>query len=145
MILPVTLATAAAIALLNVWLAIRIVRIRFATKTVNGTGGNAVLEGRMRAQANLVEYAPYVLIMLAGIELAGGSPTWLWIASVAFVAVRLSHAIGMGMTGPTPWRVIGFVGTIVLTLLLAGWAIATVYSARLPGATIVVAPVSANA
>jgi uncharacterized membrane protein YecN with MAPEG domain len=71
--LPISLTFAGAFALLNLWLAYRCVRIR-----VNGPGGVGdlgipVLRARMRAHANFVEYTPFLLILIALLEYAGGS------------------------------------------------------------------------
>ena len=71
---PGTPATAAACALLNVWLAVRIGQVRRAEKASIGDGGNPRLIARMRAQLNFVEYAPIVLILIGGVlaVLCGG-------------------------------------------------------------------------
>ncbi len=128
MILPVTLTIAAALALLNVGLAIRVSRLRLG----GHTAGHAPLDTRMRTHANFVEYAPFVLILLALIELGGGSPFWLWIAGAAFVLARLAHAFGMDRPAPNPFRAGGAVVTWALLLLLSGWALAIAYAARVP-------------
>lgn len=141
MILTITLTIAAALALLNVGLAIRIVRLR-----LGGHGaGHELLDVRMRTQANLVEYAPFFLILLALIELAGASPFWLWIAGALFVLVRLSHAFGMERPSPNPFRASGAVATWVLLLLMSGWALATAYAARPDGGAVIVEPASVRA
>lgn len=65
----VTLATAASLAVINLWLALRIVRVRLKDDILIGDGENDVLAGKMRAHANLVEYAPFVLILMGLINL----------------------------------------------------------------------------
>lgn len=130
MILPITLTIAAALTLLNVGLALHVVRRRFGAKVLYGTGGDPAMEARTRAQANLVEYAPFFLILLALVELAGASPFWLWIAGAVFVLARLLHAFGMMRPAPNPFRAGGTCVTWVLLLLLSGWALATAYGAR---------------
>ena len=72
-LLPVTLATAAGLGLINLWISFRIVRMRLKDDILIGDGGEELLAGRMRAHANLVEYAPFVLILMALIELSGGA------------------------------------------------------------------------
>ena len=104
MILPVTLTIAAAAAVINLWLAFRIVPTRIKDKVLHGDAGNERLAIRMRAQANFVEYAPFVLILLGLVELAGGSPFWLWIIGVVFVLSRIAHGFGMDRPAPNPWR-----------------------------------------
>lgn len=125
-ILPITLTAAGAAAIINLWLAIRCGQVRTAHKINMGDGGNEALIAAMRAQSNHVEYAPFVLILLALIELAWGSPTWLWIVSGAFLLSRVLH--GLGMTGTfKPGRGIGIMVTMLVTLGLAGVAIAIPY------------------
>jgi hypothetical protein len=128
------------LAILNVGLAIQVSRRRLGARINLGTAGDAVMEARTRAQANLVEYAPFFLILLALLELAGASPLWLWIAGALFVIARLGHALGMVRPAPNPFRAGGAVVTWMLLLLLSGWAIAVAYSARVPVGPVVVEP-----
>ena len=70
-VLPITLTSAAAAALINIWLALRVGQLRLATKTVHGDDAGGPLTRRMRAQLNFVENTAFVLILIAAIELAG--------------------------------------------------------------------------
>ena len=119
-ILPVTLAACAAAAVLNIWLSIRIGAVRQAAGISVGTGGSEPLERRMRAQANFVENTPFVLLLIAGIELAGGGDWWLqWIAG-AYMIGRIAH--GFGMDGGSK-QVGRMIGTLVTMLTLLGLAV----------------------
>lgn len=129
MLLPITLTLAAACALINLWLATRCVRIRLATKTLHGDGGNSLLARRMRAQANFIEYTPIVLILFALVELALGSPLWLWIGGCAFIVGRIVHPFGMDADQPTLWRAAGVLLTWAVTAALALAALYAAYSA----------------
>ena len=136
MILPVTLTIAAASAVINLWLAFRIVPLRLRDKVLLGDNGDTLLQGRMRAHANFAEYAPFVLILLGLIELGGGSTVWLWMAGVAFVLARIAHAFGMDRTTSSPTRAGGALVTWALLAVLAGWALAIAYQATaVPAAT----------
>ncbi len=117
-ILPATLATAAACGVLSVWMAMRIGQIRRGRRIWMGDGGDAQLVGRMRAQANFVEYAPFVLILLALLELARGPSIWAWGYGAVFVVARILHVFGMD--GWKPGRMIGAILTLLILLLLAG-------------------------
>ncbi len=130
-ILPITLTIAGAAALLNIWLARRVGQIRISDKISIGDGGNQSLATRMRAQANFVEYTPFFLILLALIELAVGSRTWLWAVAVVYILGRIAHAFGMGRTQPDPLklRMIGIIVTFLVLLGLAVYAIALPYLA----------------
>lgn len=127
MILPVTLTIAAAAAVVNLWLAFRIVQLRLKDKVLLGDNGDALLQGRMRAHANFTEYAPFILILLGLIELGGGSTSWLWIAGAVFIVARIAHAFGMDRTTSSPARAGGALATWVLMAVLAGWALAIAY------------------
>lgn len=130
MILPVTLSIAAAAALVNLWLALRIVGGRVRGKVMIGDGGDSRLAAGMRAQANFVEYAPFVLILMALIELAGGGRFWLWVLGGVFVLARIGHGWGMMRPAPNVGRAGGALGTWAVLALLAGWAIGIVYTAN---------------
>jgi uncharacterized protein len=121
--LPVTLTFAGAAALINLWLAFRIVAIRQKGKVLHGDGNNPLLLSRMRAQANFVEYAPFVLILMGLIELAGGSRPWLWAIGAVFTAGRLSHLLGMDAQKLSPLRAVGACITWAVLLALGLWAI----------------------
>ena len=127
-LLPITLATAAAAAILNVWLMIRVGRVRNAEKIFVGDEDNENVIRRMRAQANFVESAPFVLILIAAIELAGKGQPWLqWIAGLYIIA-RVAHALGMDGGSLSKGRMIGTIITL-LTLLGLG-IVAALIAAR---------------
>jgi len=126
-ILPITLTAAGAAALINIWLAMRCGRVRTSQKISIGDGGNEALVAAMRAQANFVENTPFVLVLLAVIELAWGSPLWLWIVSGVYLLGRVGH--GLGMTGAfKSGRLIGTLTTMLVLLGLAIVAIAIPYT-----------------
>ncbi|HET9510305.1 MAG TPA: MAPEG family protein [Sphingomonas sp.] len=135
-ILSATLATAAACAVLSVWMAVRITQIRRGRKIFVGDGGDTALVARMRAQANFVEYAPFVLILLALLELARGPSLWAWGYGLVFVIGRICHVFGMD--GWRLGRQIGALTTLVILLLLAGECIWVAASAPYGTAPIIV-------
>ncbi len=95
MILPVTLCMAAAAAIINIWLGLRIGRVRISEKIEIGDGGNEALIRRMRAQANFIENTPLALILVGVIEAAGRGGRWLAIVAALFIIGRVAHGIGM--------------------------------------------------
>ncbi len=120
MILPVTLTSASALAILTIWLMVRIGAIRRSEKILHGDGGNPALTRRMRAQLNFVESAPFVLALIVAIELSGKGGNWLAYVAGAYILGRVAHAIGMDSEGPAKLRMIG---TLVTMLTLLGLAI----------------------
>jgi uncharacterized protein len=117
-LLPIALVSAGAAAILNLWLALRIGAIRRQAKISIGDGGNEALIRRMRAQANFIESAPFIVIL---IEFASGTSVWLWGASVLFVLARIAHALGMD--GMWIGREAGTLVTFALLLGLGGYAV----------------------
>jgi len=119
-LLTVTLSTAAAAAILNIWLMLRIGAVRNAEKISVGDEDIENLIRRMRAQANFVENAPFVLILIGAIELSGRGEPWLaWVAGL-FIIGRIAHAFGMEGGSLLVGRMIG---TIVSLLTLLGLSV----------------------
>ena len=118
-ILPVTLTAAAAAAIINLWLSVRVGQMRGATKTIHGDDGGGPLTRRMRAQLNFVENTPFLLALVAAIELSGRGQPWLaWVVGV-YMLGRIAHAFGMDGEGPTKPRMIGVLITMLTLLGLA--------------------------
>ena len=127
MILQTTLSLAAAAAIINLWLGIRIGQLRHQHGVSIGDGGNEQLQRRMRAQLNFAEYAPIVLILIGLIELAGGDARILWAVGILFILARILHAFGMDQPSPSRLRMIGMIGSTIVVLGLAGWALSFAY------------------
>lgn len=123
MILPITLASAAAAAFINIWLSIRIGMVRTAKKISIGDGGDDDLIRRMRAQANFIENTPIVLVLVAALELARGPSPWLMGAAAAYMIGRVAHGVGMdgGVFGFG--RMVGTLVTMLTQIGLAVWAV----------------------
>ncbi len=122
MILPVTLSIAGGAALINIWLAIRVGKVRSSEKVSVGDGGNDSVIRRMRAHSNFSEFTPIVLILLGLVELASGTSIVLWAAGGLFLVGRICHALGMDGWGPG--RGIGMITTMLATVGLGLYALA---------------------
>ncbi len=123
MSLPITLTMAAAAGLINLWLAIRIGQVRISQKVSIGDGGNEFVIRRMRAQANFVEFTPFVLVLIAALELSGFGGTWLWAVGIIYMVSRLAHGLGMDGGGFKLGRMIGTLISMLTLLALSGYAI----------------------
>lgn len=121
MILPISLTAAAAAAFINLWLGIRVGQVRTSEKVSVGDGGNEKVIRRMRAQANFTEYTPFVLILIALIEVAAGTSTWLWAVMAVYMLARIAHAFGMD--GVARARPVGIMLTLLIMAGLAGYAV----------------------
>ena len=128
MLLPISLTAAGAAALLHIWLSLRVSQVRRSQQILHGDGGSPALLKRMRAHANYGENLPVFLILLVLLELAGAWSLPLWIATITFFLARILHAFGMDKDKLSPLRMIGVIGSWLVLLSLAGWAIATTYA-----------------
>ena len=119
----VSLLFAAALGLLNVWLAVRASATRIGRKVMVGDGQDPLMLARMRAHANFVEYVPMALILMTLIELMGGRGTALWVIGSLLVIGRVLHPFGMERPAPNPFRMTGIALTMLATVALIGWAV----------------------
>lgn len=126
--LPVTLTIAAGAALVNIWLMIRCGQARTKGGVSIGDGGDEYLIRRMRAHANFVESAPFVLVLIAALEATGGTNNWLWGMGILYIVGRLAHGLGMDGGAFGKGRMVGTLITFVTLIGLAGWALWSVYA-----------------
>lgn len=120
MLLPVTLTAAASAAFIAIWLGIRVGQVRGSEKVSIGDGGNEKVIRRMRAHANFVENTPFVLALIAAIELAGSGSAWLPYVAGIYMLGRIAHGLGMDDGAFGKGRMIG---TLITMLTLLGLAI----------------------
>jgi uncharacterized membrane protein YecN with MAPEG domain len=125
-LVPVSLGTAAALALVNGWLVARAGKLRRQLGISVGDGGNEALLRRMRAQANFIETAPFFLFLVFGLELCGANRIALAIAAALFVLARISHGVGMEGGEKARFRMYGMMSTSILTVALILWAVVAV-------------------
>lgn len=126
MILAVTLTAAAAAAIVNLWLSLRVGALRRAHGISVGDGGNEALQRRMRAQLNFAENVPIVLVLIGALEIAGVGETWLAYVAGAFILGRVAHGFGMDGGKAQIGRVIGVLVTLATQIFLAGVAVGVV-------------------
>ncbi len=102
-----------------------------------GTANDAVLERRVRRHANMTEYAPIFLTVLALYEIiAGQTGAILWLA-IIFAVARIFHVIGFSSSAGSHLedaaggrvvfvlsRMIGAGFTLLSSLALAGFLVA---------------------
>ena len=106
--LAVTPLYAGILALMLVFVSIRVTVARVRLKVNIGDGGNLEMLQTMRAQGNLAEYAPAAIILLGLLELGGTAPWLLHVLGLAFVVGRLMHAWVISKTDvPRAGRAIG--------------------------------------
>lgn len=85
-----------------------------------GDGNNAYMLRRIRIHANFVEHVPLALLLIYFVQQAGYS---LWIVhtqGAVLVLARISHIWALTVSsGPSPQRVVGVVGTLLVLLISA--------------------------
>jgi uncharacterized protein len=142
MILPITLTLAGAAAILHIWLAARVSRLRRLFKIGVGDGGNEALLRRIRAHGNYVENVVFFLILIGLIELAGGDRRILWGIGIAFILARILHVFGMDGPARVRLRIAGMATSTLILLGLALWALSYAYiePAPAPGGAIEIGP-----
>ncbi|MEY3337154.1 MAG: inner membrane protein YecN [Pseudomonadota bacterium] len=100
---------------------VRVSQRRRAVKIGVGTGGDAELEQRVRAHGNLIEAAPFVLILLYLVERTALDPIFIHAFGATFLLARLAHAQGISSTtGRSTGR---FVGSLATVLILAALSV----------------------
>jgi len=124
MILQTTLCLAAAAAVLNFWLGMRIGKLRHVLKVSVGDGGQDLIVRRMRAQANFIEQAPLTLILFGLVEMTGKGGAWLAPLGAVFLLGRVAHAYGMESdTSFRAGRGIGMLTSMITQVALAVTAV----------------------
>ncbi len=119
--LPITTFLASTLLAWLLVLSWRVIRFRQSGGASLGDGGDKALQRKIRAQANLTEYAPLFVILMALLELQRGNVAFLALLSVAFLLGRLAHGYALAFTDG---NVIGRVGGMGLTLGASGLAVA---------------------
>ena len=110
-------------AIFNIALAARISRLRGKEGVSLGTGESKALLVAVRTHANNAEFVPLALVLLLLAELCGGSSLWLHVLGGSLLVSRVSHAIGMPMRAPNPFRFIGTGVTWLMIVCGAGYVL----------------------
>ena len=127
----ITLIIAAALGLLDLWLGIRVSRVRISRKVSIGHGDVPGMEARIRAHGNFNEYVPIALILMLLIEMNRGPSRGLWVIGAVLVLARVLHPFGMDRPSPNPYRAGGAMLTWAVLLALVVWAVLIAYGVRI--------------
>ena len=120
MSVPIAGFYAALCALLVLVLALRVIALRWSTRTGIGDGGDRRLARAIRIHGNAIEYVPIALILLLAAELSRASPALLHGCGIVLVASRAAHALGLARTaGTSIGRMLGVIGTVGVIGVLA--------------------------
>ena len=115
----ITATYAAVLALFFVAMSFYVIVTRAKTDTLLGHGDSIPMLVAMRRHANLAEYMPFALLMMALGESLGLGAIWIHVSGIALVAGRLIHPFGVTAQSPLAPRVIGMLATFAAMLIPA--------------------------
>jgi uncharacterized membrane protein YecN with MAPEG domain len=120
LLVPISGLYAALQALLAIALVVPVGQLRGKTNVSLGSGGNPALEVAIRRHANWTEHVPIALILIALLELNGGSAGLLHGLGASLLIARALHPFGLKADSmKVPLRGIGAFGTLLVTLVAA--------------------------
>ncbi len=126
MLVPISLMFASLFALFALVLSFRAgsYRGKAGVSVLFGEPQNMQLAERVRVHQNFLEYVPMILIVMALVEVNGGSATFLYSIGGLLLVTRVAHAMGLKHDDMSHvGRLIGAAGTALLTLVLAGYGL----------------------
>ena len=117
---PITLMYGSILGLIFLVVSYRVSRTRMQEKVTLGDGGNEKILLAYRVQANMGEYVPLTLILIAGLETLSAPKLIVHILGASLVAGRILHAVGLAR-GPKPnfGRVSGTLITWIVLLIVS--------------------------
>lgn len=108
------------IGLLGVLLAINVVRNRLKLGVDIGDGGKDEMNRAVRVFGNFAEYVPLALVMIALLEMSGGTRWLIHALGAVLLAARLGHAWGLSSSsGRSLGRFVGTTATWIV-IMVAG-------------------------
>ncbi len=115
------------LALLTIFLSVRVSLLRHRMKITVGDGDDRTLFKAIRVHANSIEYIPLGIVLLILLELQNADRWLVHLAGVTLLLGRVLHAYGLGRQPQfIPGRILG----AYLTLsMITGAAIANIYYA----------------
>ncbi len=121
MLVPVTGLYVVILAAINIWLEMPVGMLRGKTKIPIHDDGNVELRLAIRKHDNFTEHVPFILILLAALELNGGGQGLLHGLGIALVVARIAHPLGLKAdTIQSPLRAVGAFGTLAVTVVAMG-------------------------
>src|SRR5262249_40098447 len=106
------------LALIYIALGAMVGRERGRAKVSLGDGGDQVLLVAVRRHANFAEFVPFIVVMLAMIEINGFPKIWIHALGALLVIARLIHPFGLKHdTMSSPLRIAGAATTAVVTVV----------------------------
>ena len=109
---------AALLALFQIFLTLRVVRLRWSRRVALGDGEDKELTREIRAHGNFVETVPMALLLILIAEFSGAPSSCVHALGAILLVSRASHFIGI-TTGNSAGkcRMYGMIGTLLVLLL----------------------------
>ena len=126
MTLPVTAFVAAICAIMLLITAIDTVRQRMRAKAPFGDNADQKLISASRSHGNLAEHAPFVILLMAFLEMSRAHHVGLMAVGALFLAGRIAHIFGLYApmnTKPPLARSVGVIVTWFTLAALSGWTL----------------------
>ncbi len=115
-------------ALWIVWLALRVIRLRWRLGTGIGDGGHPELERAIRVHANAVEIAPLTLLLLLLAGLTTARQPEIIGLGILFLLGRLLHGWGLSRSaGPSLGRASGMILNFLVIAVLSGQLLSVLF------------------
>ncbi len=109
---------AALLALLYIFLSLRVIRLRIAFKVGIGDGEHKQLTRAIRVQGNFGEYVPFALLLMWMYETMNGAPLLVHILGILLCLGRVLHAYGVSQRREKlAFRQTGMVMTFLVMLI----------------------------
>ena len=124
--MEITLLYASLLTIMAVLLALKAGMSRGKTNTMLGNGDSSELLQSIRAHGNLIENAPFVIILMGLLEMQGVVDWKLHILGSLFFLFRILHAYGISISREsTPYRLVGTIGSWVIMVSMSCYGIFT--------------------
>lgn len=126
MAFKITALYALPLALLGLILWFRVSMKRASLKVSIGDAGNPELHERVRQHGNFIEWAPWVMLLMALAEGNGAGSVWLHASGAWLLAGRLIHPFGLKADNAAhPGRYIGNTASLLALLTVMGCLLVT--------------------
>jgi len=103
---------------LYIYLALRVVKLRFKYQVGIGHGGHDELERMIRVHANFIEYVPFALILLFLLETKGYAPWFIYCLGDLLIVGRCLHMVGLANeSGVSKLRKYGMLMTFAMMMI----------------------------
>jgi uncharacterized membrane protein YecN with MAPEG domain len=110
--------------LLLIVLSLRVSFVRRDARIALGDGDNEILQRRIRAHGNFVEFVPIALLLLALAEHTGMGSLFIHLFGLVLLAGRISHAYGICQTNEIfIFRMVGALATLTIIGILSLYCI----------------------